>query len=472
MLSKRYYLLIILYVGGFQTGFSQLKELTPDEFLTAIFQYHPVAKQANLLSDNAKQELRLTRGFFDPKIELMYDDKFFKDKFYYSHWLSQLKIPVWIGDLKAGYEQNSGNFLSPERDTDKGRGLGFVGISVPLGQGLIIDQRRATLLQAKIFQDIAEAEKIKMLNKILFSAQKDYWTWYFLYNQRQRLDSAMLLAKFRYRAVVQSVLQGDAAPIDTVEALITLQQRQIDLQNATIDYQNASIMLSGYLWDKDANPLEIDENIIPLQSFPLDFTPESLITLYELAQKNHPELRKLRFKTEQLLVDRKLARENLKPTININYNLLTTDLPQNEIMQSTYLSQNYKFGFDVSMPIFLRKERSKLQLTNLKITQNKLDLQDANRMIQNEITTAYNELLNLRSVLELQRVMVENYYKLVAAEIQKWLNGESSLFYVNVREGKLIEAQVKFYDLQHKFAKSYYTLRYAAGSTVTDVLGE
>ncbi|MCS7005650.1 MAG: TolC family protein [Cytophagales bacterium] len=449
----------------------QIKELSPDEFLMAIFQYHPVVKQAHLLSDNAKQELRLTRGFFDPKIELMYDDKFFKDKFYYSHWLSQLKIPVWIGDLKVGYERNKGAFLSPERDTDKGNGLGFMGISVPIGQGLIIDQRRATLLQAKIFQDIAETEKIKILNKILFSAQKDYWNWYFLYHQREKLDSAMLLAKFRYRAVVQSVLQGDAAPIDTVEALITLQKREIDLQNAIIDYQNASIILSGYLWDKHGNPLEINESIIPLLSPNLDFSPESLETLFEMAQKNHPELQKLRFKNAQLLVERKLSVENLKPVANVNYNLLTTTPPHTG-MDGTYFSQNYKFGFDVSVPIFLRKERSKLQLTNLKIQQNNLEIQSTTRNIQNEISTTYNELLNLRNILNLQRIMIENHRKLVSAEIQKWLNGESSLFYVNVREGKLIEEQIKYYDLQHKLAKAYYTLLYAAGNIAESILNK
>lgn len=47
--------------------------------------------------------------------------------------------------------------------------------------------------------------------------------------------------------------------------------------------------------------------------------------------------------------------------------------------------------------------------------------------------------------------MVENYEKLLAAEERKFSFGESSLFLINTRESKLIEAQLKQYELLTKY---------------------
>ena len=143
--------------------------LSLDELYKQILENHPVAKQAQLLSENAKQQLRLSRGYFDPKIKSTYDTKEFHETEYYSLWKTELKIPVWLGgiDLKAGYEKNTGYYLNPEHNTDDGRGLPYAGISVPIGKGLFIDERRASVRQAAIFEDISEAEKVKMLNKLI-----------------------------------------------------------------------------------------------------------------------------------------------------------------------------------------------------------------------------------------------------------------------------------------------------------------
>ena len=45
------------------------KPVTLENFYQLVTRYHPVVKQTNLLSDVARQEIRLARGNFDPKIE-------------------------------------------------------------------------------------------------------------------------------------------------------------------------------------------------------------------------------------------------------------------------------------------------------------------------------------------------------------------------------------------------------------------
>ncbi|MBT31887.1 MAG: transporter [Thalassobius sp.] len=439
--------------------------LSLDELYKQILENHPVAKQAQLLSENAKQQLRLSRGYFDPKIKSTYDTKEFHETEYYSLWKTELKIPVWLGgiDLKAGYEKNTGYYLNPEHNTDDGRGLPYAGISVPIGKGLFIDERRASVRQAAIFEDISEAEKVKMLNKLILQVAKDYWNWYFYYHQYETLERGFEIAEYFFKSVKIRVEQGDMAPIDSVEAKITMQQRQMDLNNANVQLKNARLMLSNHIWGPDSEPLELSESINPV-NLPWEYDdPQTLQELMDFAMENHPELLKIRFKNEQLLVDRRLAREMLKPELNLNYNFLKDTESK---FDYSYLSENYKLGISFEMPIFLRKERAKVQQVNIKIDQNQLESKQKEREIINELNAKYNELVNLNEQLDLQEDMVDNYVKMVRGERQKFRVGESSVFYVNVRENKLIEAEVKLFKMRYEFAKSIAELRWAAGQGI------
>jgi hypothetical protein len=141
-----------------------------DAFYKVVLANHPVVKQAELLPENAKQELRMARGAFDPKLESGWDVKNFKDTEYYDIFNATFKVPTWFPlDPKISVDKNRGVFLNPERAIPLGDDFHQVtaGLSLPIGRGLLIDQRRADVKQALIFNDISEAERIKAINKIL-----------------------------------------------------------------------------------------------------------------------------------------------------------------------------------------------------------------------------------------------------------------------------------------------------------------
>jgi outer membrane protein TolC len=262
--------------------------------------------------------------------------------------------------------------------------------------------------------------------------------------------------------IVIGVEQGDYAPIDSVETQINLQQRIIDLQNASVELQNARLLFSNHFWGENGEPLEISGLFVPQEN--LEYLPlEKLEDLFTYAKENHPELLKLQNKLLQLEIDRKLAKEMLKPQIDLKYNLLARNPLNNNDFGREMMSENYKYGLDFSFPIFLRKERSKLQKTKLKINQLTFERDFLNRDLLNQINAKYNEVRNLQNILAIQESMVNNYRLLFEGEVQKFQNGESSVFYVNVRESKLLETEVKFYELQQKYAKSLAELRWSAG---------
>ncbi|MEH0157633.1 TolC family protein [Limibacter armeniacum] len=455
----------LLHLGYFQKAVAQDSTLvlTLDGIYSQVLNNHPVARQANLLSESAQMNIRISRGYFDPKVYSQYSGKEFKGSNYYRLWDSHLKIPMWVGDLKVGYEKNTGINLNPQSDTNSGKGLAYAGIELPILQGMLIDERRAALREAQAMQQEAEAERVNKINKLMLQIAKDYWTWYFAYHQYQLAEKGFNLAKFRYNAVKQEVVQGTLAAIDSTEAKITIQQREIDLKMALLELNNSRLVLSNHLWDENGSPLEMDSELRPVERPSVSLTDIDMAQLEQMAAQQHPELRLIDSKLSQLEVQRKLAAEMLKPTLNLKYNFLSkTPISSNEYNMD-FFEENYKLGVDFSFPLFLRKERGKLKLTKVKLEQTGLKRVEASRTIQNNLRAQYNKANNLNNLVSMQAEMAQNYRKLLSGEEQKFQAGESSVFYVTVREGKLLEAETKLFKIWSEFAKSIAELKWAAG---------
>lgn len=443
-----------------------IKAFTVENFYQLILAHHPIVKQANLLSDIARQEIRLARGNFDPKLELQYVNKQYNSTEYYSILNGSLKFPsVLPFDPVLGIDRSSGNFVNPERyiSDEYNYKQVYAGFALPLGRGLITDERRTALRQAELFSKMAEAEQIKIINKILLEGAKDYWHWYFTYYNYRLTNWGVSVASDIFIRVKNNCEFGEAAPIDSVQAKITLQQRLIEQQEAMLEFKNAGIHLSTYLWDSLNNPIILNLQWAPVLQPDASTTNITLLEqLLEQAQENHPELRKLKIKIDQLEVDRRLAAEFLKPKLDLNYYLLNQPINPEGLSSITF-DDNYKFGLDFSIPVFLRKERSKLAQVKIKMNQTKYERNLTERQILNEIQSTFNAVLNANQVLVQQSSMVTNYQRLLRAEILNLENGESDLFKINIQQEKLLQSQSKMLKVMAEVEKQKAMLYWAAG---------
>ena len=423
-------------------------------YMRHVYQHHPVAQQLRLAPTLAEAELMTARGGFDPKIKSNYRNKDYKETEYYSLWDTKVEVPVWnFADLKAGYENNRGYYLNPEATVPE-TGLWYAGVSVPIGRGLFIDSRRAAVQQALLQLEGTEADRQKNMNKFLLQATKAYWEWTAAHLQFELQKEAVELARFRLRGTKQRVIQGDAAAVDTLEANLQLQSRLLDFQQAQLDLTTAELLIATYLWDDTGNPLQLREGVEP-ETTPTMSTlprPTGLDTLLSLIPA-HPELRKLIVKSDQLDVDRRLALENLKPELSLEYNWLwTSGTSLGEVLPAW--DQDYKWGGTFAIPIFLRKERGKLQQVRVKSAQIDLEVDYLEQSLTNQLRQQHTQWLQYRQMQSQARDMASQYAQLLAAERQRFQTGESSLFLVNSREIKYLEARSKVIDLQAKEGKA------------------
>jgi outer membrane protein TolC len=434
-----------------------------DQFRKQILAYHPVAKQINLINDEAKANLTMNRGFFDPTLSADYDTKLLNDKLYYENWSSYLKIPIYnFIDIKAGWERNIGQFVNPEYKTSD-PGLMVLGASFPLGRGLFTDIRQNQLNQAKVMIKIAEAERVKMVNKLMLEAAKDYFDWYQQYYEFEIISKAYDLALERFLATKQRAKFGDVADIDTVETKMLVQQREIEKVETGIALMQAQLKISTYLWDENLNALTLTPGVIPDLNYINPVQIKDLNDWIEFALTKNPELLKLKYKLEMLSIERRLALENLKPEINLNYNFInSSNFTGNENIGAGFRN-NYKWGINAYMPIFLRKERGKLATVNIKNYSTKLEFDFTRQMIENNVRQAFFQYENFKIICKHQEDINASLKQLRDAEIINFNNGESSIFLINSRDNKFVEGQIKLIKLQSKVHVSLAKLIYETG---------
>ncbi len=443
-------LIIILSFSSFISAQDSLEVISLSEYLGYVKTFHPIVKQANLIINESEAKLLKARGAFDPKLEVDYDRKKFKSTEYYDKLNAAFKIPTWYGvELKGNFEENDGLFLNPEGNLPED-GLYSVGVSVSVARGLLINKRMAMLKQSKMFVKQAKVDRQLLVNNILYEATLTYFKWLRTYNEKRVYEDFLVNAKMRFDGIKRSYNAGEMSAIDTVEARIALNDRKLNLEKSRIKFVKSSLELSNYLWLNENTPIEIKDNVIPdLNTFQsVDVTLNtSELDIESLDITNHPKLQSLDYKLQSLNIEKRLKLNNLLPKIDLQYNFLS-ETPD---ISRSFSTAAYKSGLNISFPLFLRKERGDLRLAKLKMQDTKFEIQSTEVTLKNKIDAINQELESFVSQNEFTRVIVDDYGTMLKAEERKFFLGESSLFLVNSRESKLIDAKLKAIELENNF---------------------
>lgn len=450
MKSIRFYLLIFICNSLYLFGQTSPTEFSFNEFLGYVKKYHPLVKQADLKLNEAQANLMLARGAFDPKIEVDFSEKQFKDKNYYSILNSSFKIPTWYGiELKAGFDNSEGIYINPE-NTNPNTGLTSVGISVPIGQGLLINQRMADLRKAKVAQNLNAAERNLQAIEVLYEASISYINWKRSFDEVKLYENYLENALFRYEGVTELINQGDKPAIDSVEAGIVVKTRRLNLEDAKLKFIKSKLDLSNYLWLENNIPLELKDELEPERT--LASTIKDALQINELGiidLDNHPKIRAFDAKINMLKIERQLKANALLPKIDLSYNYLSEPSAFQE-----YRFEDYKIGLNFSIPIFLRKERAGLKLAKLKIQDTEFSLQFERKNLENKLKSQQQEIISLQKQQEYNNQLVTDFKKLLTSEDRLFNMGESSLFLINSRENALVTSQLNEIALENRYFNS------------------
>jgi len=391
----------------------------------------------------------VARGGFDPNIEVDFSKKQFKNNEYYSILNSSFKIPTWYGiDIKAGLDNSEGIYLNPE-NTLPNQGLTSLGISVPLGQGLIINQRMADLRKAKVQIQLSQSERKIEAIGILFDASVAYFNWKKTFSEFQLYEEFTKNAQIRFEGIQSLIKQGDKPAIDSIEAGIIVKNRLLGIEESRLKLAKAKLELSNYLWLENNIPFELSDDLIPEINLELSIQ-ETLKTNdlmnNQVSLSEHPKINALQNKIEILNIDRKLKANMLLPKIDLGYSYLSEPSYINN-----YQFKDYKVGMNFYFPLFLRKERGNLKLAKFKVQETEFLLKFEQLQLQNKINAQKIELKSYLKQIEIAKSLSDDNNKMLKSEEKLFLFGESSLFIINTRENNLVTAKLSQIALENRY---------------------
>jgi len=424
------------------------KELSYNEFLGYVKKYHPMVKSANLEINMAQANLMMARGGFDPKIEVDFDQKKYKGKDYYSFLNSSFKIPTWYGiEVKAGFDNSEGIFINPE-NTLPNQGLTSLGITIPIGQGLLINQRMSDIRKAKIQIQLSQAERKLQAIEVLYNASVAYFNWKRNFSEVELYSNYLKNAQLRFKGIQSLIKNGDKPAIDSVEAGIIVKTRQWNLEESKLKLAKSKLELSNFLWLEDNIPIELQDHIVPESK--LELTLSETLNINELvienpSIENHPKINAIENKIAILEVDRKLKANNLLPKLDLGYHYLS---------EPNYWSEtnfnNYKIGINFTYPLFLRKERGSLQLAKFKIQDTQFALDFERVQLKNKINAQQTEIKSIEKQQQLIADLVQDNTQMLRSEERLFSVGESSIFLINTRENNLVSIQLAQLGLENR----------------------
>jgi outer membrane protein TolC len=447
---------LLITLCNFSWSQDTLQQLNLENFLSHIKENHPIAVVASNDILRSEQIIRMSKGAFDPLLIGGIDQKFYDGKTYYSTLNTGVKIPTRLGwNLNVMGDWNNGEFLNPENRVPA-EGLTYLGIEVPLGRGMFTDEQRTQLKRAMVANEKSLTERQLVLNDLLYEAGIHFINWQEQEGLLILAQEIYELAEIRLNQVKTNAELGDRPDIDTTEASAQLYLRKMDLDQRLLNVKNARLQIENYMWEKGVIPLVL-ESTVSATAITL-ILPDGINPKDEL--DFHPVLTFYDLKMRDLQLERKLKVEQLKPQFNINYNLLQT--PKN-IVSTNYSFTYYKWGASFYMPILLRKERSSLAITKLKLENTLLEMNHKKRDLETKQLQIRNEWNTNLLLAESSRIVAESYKQLSSAERSLYELGESSLFLINAREMSYFMVQGKYIEYLSKTNKSALSEKFILG---------
>ena len=437
---------------------AQSDSLILDEstFWWLVLNNHPVVKQADLWEEKGRLEIKKAKGNFDPILAVDHVAKTFEEKNYFGLIEGGLVIPTTYGvEVKANYSNNDGLFLNPENKVPE-NGLWSVGVAIPIGQGLLFDERRATLQKAEVFANSTSIQRQIQVNDLLYEALMAYYNWVTAWEQRAAYQQAIGLAEERLQGIRQRFIGGDLPAIDTLEAFVQLQNRKIAFQDYELNVNNARLNVSNFLWTTEQMPLLISDELQPAKTNGLQIDQLDSIFGETIMVDNNLALALYDLKLQDLTIEQRWKKEKLKPKAKVVYNFL------NGTEQVNLFNNNYKWGIEFSMPLFLRTARNDLKLGRVKIQETTFEQQVKRQELQNKSNALLNKLRTIDLQIQLLNGNLVDYRRLLEAEQIKFQIGESSVFLLNSREVKLIDMELKLIETVQKRRLTYLEYRWLA----------
>ncbi|MCB1279329.1 TolC family protein [Prosthecobacter sp.] len=372
---------------------------------------------------------------------------------------------MWGGSVYGGYRLSSGFLPNYNKDRTGVDGEAVLGFRVPLLRDGTIDKRRAMLWQSQIDQELADPYILRQYLDFTRAATIAYYGWLSA-GQRLRLAEELLrIAKDRDSAIAEQVKNGASAPIVKVDNERLVVSREIAVVQATRRFQATSIELSLFYRTRDtAEPILASRSRLPAAFPPHPRPDESQMTAdIGKAAIFRPEIRRIELTIEKAEIDRRLAKNNLMPSLDVGLQAgqaVGRSTPKD--IERTELEAKIEF----KLPLQRREAKGRLDTVDAQISRLQNEKRFARDRIVADVRDSYSALIAAYESLTQTRRNVELARQLQEAEAERLKQGATDLLALQIREQAGFDAKVTEVEAQAEYFRAQANYRAAIAADV------
>lgn len=441
----------LLWLGSYSVGIVGLCEiraerltppLTLSEVLESVRQQYPPQLAAMIEQDIANGRVRQAQGAFDLNLNAggasnlagYYDGRS-------GYAMLDKPLPFWGGNVYGGYRLSSGYLPNYNKDRTSLDGEAVLGFRIPILRDGTIDRRRASLWQAQIDRELADPLILRQYLDFVRAASFAYYGWV-ASGQRVLLAEELLrLAKDRDTAIAEQVRSGASAPIVQVDNQRLVVSRQIGVVQAARRLEASAIELSLFLRKKDtAEPVLLRRDRVP-PAFPRFEKPDlgRLNAEISRALATRPEMRRLELSIQKTDIDRRLAKNNLLPSLEAG--IQARQALGGKLAKETDKTE-MEAKVEFKLPIERRDARGRLETAEAQLRRLELEKKFASDRINADVRDSFSALAAAFDVLTQTSRNVDLAAQLEAAENEKVKQGAADLLALQIREQATFDAKV------------------------------
>lgn len=438
--------------------------LTLNSVVIAALERHPLITAAIEERVGADGERLAAQGAFDRMLKGDFVD-YATGGYSGTYFNMQAEQPLefWGSRLVGGYRQGSGTF--PIYDDYYGtnqNGEIRAGVEVPLLRDREIDKRRTAIKKSTIQQDVAslslDARKIELGR----AAGQAYWEWVAARRKRDVYQNLLKVAKERDSQLTKRADIGDIAVFDQTDNRRQVLQRESQLLSAQRSLQKAEFELSFFYRGLEGQPLSV-EALHPPTGMPLVKPPalQDVQARIEDAHTARPEIKRLKQIIEQQKLEITLAENDLLPKVDAQSYLARDMGAGKQDRNETEL----KLGVKLEVPLQVRNQQGRIDQYSAKVRELTAQIQAVKDRIGVEVRDAINSIQITRDRVDVARQELTLADELEQGERAKFIQGDSNLIFVNLREQTTADAAVREIETVLEFQRAVINYHAALGQT-------
>lgn len=381
----------------------------------------------------ADADFLTAEGRFDLNAKALYDADYFTKYPNQNYALGVDQATRFQGmSYFGGWRLGQGDYASYDgkRETDSA-GEYSAGLRMPLLRDRSIDSRRADLYKAGLGRRVAGLgiEQQKLL--IIQLATRRYWDWVAAGRRLEVARAILETALHRDQQLKDAFALGQIPRMDVTDNQQAILNRRQNAMAAERGLEQAAIELSLFYRDPSGNPQLPAAAQLPPQ-FPgiRDFDAIRLMDDIDLAIKRRPEIQRFSAQRDQVEFDRKLARNQLLPAVD----LIVAYTREAGTRQVARGPDELGVTLNFDLPVQRRQAKGRESSALARIEQFDQRERFARDQVVAEVRDAYSALSQAYKQTQVLREQVEVARHLEEAERVRFELGEGTLFVVNLRE--------------------------------------